>query len=369
MILKIVTACYALLRVILTLGVLRRTQQRQSDRSPAVSIVVAAHNEAATLPTLLDALLAQTYSDYEVIIVDDRSTDQTAQVLRDRQAAADRLRVVTIDHLPEGRTPKMHALDRGVAAARGEILLFTDADCRVPRTWIEGMAPFFAPDVGAVLGYVDLRATHRNLFEQVQALDYFAMMAMLAGATKLGQPIGASGANLGYRRTAYDQAGGFGAMPSGAVADDMLLIQRVMDRTAYRVVFCDDPRTFIASGTEPNLHALIAQRTRWMIGGGEVLGHNRALLLISSMIGTINGILLCFPALLFRRDTRRGLLALLAGRLLADALHLGVAARRFGRADLLRFVPVWSVAQPLVTLLPLLGSLRRKLSNAEDTTW
>lgn len=360
MLLKIVLACYIALRTVLTYGLLR--SQARSTAQPFVSVVVAARNEAAVLPALLDCLLRQTYPDYEVILVDDRSSDATPDILTEYQTRDSRLRVMRLTSIPDGRTPKMYALSQGIAAARGSLLLFTDADCFVPTGWIAGMVACFDPDVGAVTGYVGLRAPNDTWLEHVQAVDYFAMMATTAGATNLGRPIGGAGANIAYRRAAYDQAGGFDDMPVGAVADDMLLLQRVVDRTSWRAVFCGDPRTFIATDAEPTLRQLLNQRVRWMAGGQEVLHNNPALLIISSLIGTFNGILLSFPVLLHRRDLRRALLYAIVGRAIADGIHLGVAAMLFGRLSLLRYLPLWMIIQvPYTVLLPLY-SLSRKWS-------
>ncbi|HEX6291383.1 MAG TPA: glycosyltransferase [Herpetosiphonaceae bacterium] len=356
MLLQCVTACYLALRTVLTYGLLRRPAR--TTARPSVSIVVAARDEAATLPRLLDALLRQSYADYEVIVVDDRSTDATPDVLRERQARDPRLQVVTVSEVPEDRTPKIHALSQGIARARGAVLLLTDADCRVPPTWVAGMAACFTRDVGAVLGYVELHAPNGTLLEQLQALDYFSMMATMAGATNLDHPVGAAGANLAYRRAAYDQAGGFEQMLPGAVADDMVLLQHVLDRTVWRVAFCDDPGTFVSTTAEPTLRQALDQRVRWMAGGQEVLRHNPALLATSLLIGLLNGLLLSFPILLARRDLRRALAQALLGRALGDAVHLGVAAARFRRWDLLRYLPLWIVLQvPYTVLLPVYSSV------------
>jgi cellulose synthase/poly-beta-1,6-N-acetylglucosamine synthase-like glycosyltransferase len=322
--------------------------------------VVAARDEATSLSTLLDNLLQQNYGDYEVVIVNDRSTDETATILDAWQKRSGRLRVVNVSEVPEGRTPKMHALGLGIAASKGDIITLTDADCRVPPTWIEGLTASFTADVGAVIGYVGLRAAHNTWLEHVQALDYFAMMATMAGATKLGQPIGAAGANIAYRRAAYDAVGGFEAMPLGAVADDMVMLQQVLDHTDWRVVFCDDERAFITTDAEPTLELLFNQRVRWMAGGQEVLRHNPALLTTGMLIGTLNGILMSFPLLLGRRDLRRALLYAVVGRTLADALHLGVAAVHFRRVELLWYLPLWILLQiPYTTLLPLYSASRK----------
>lgn len=358
MLLRIVAVCYALLRCLLTFGLLRR--KPRSHARPGVSVIVAARNEAADLPRLLRCLLDQTCADYEVIVVDDRSTDETAQVVAQWQARDDRLRLLQIADVPPDRAPKMHALAQGVNQSRGELLMFTDADCEVPRTWIEGTVSYLEPDVGAIIGYVGLRAANNTLMEHVQAFDYFAMMATTAGATGWGQPLGAAGANLAYRRVAYDEAGGFEAMPPGAVADDMLLLQRVIDRTGWGVVFCDDPRAFITTDAEPTLGRLFNQRVRWIAGGGDVIKDNPALLATGVIMGTLNGMLLAFPLFWRRPRLRRALLQAIAIRSLAEALHFGVAAARFRRADLLLYWPLWSVIQiPYTQVLPLLSLGRR----------
>ena len=95
---------------------------------PRVSVVVAARDEERHIESAVRALLAQRYAAMELIVVDDRSTDRTSEVLA-RMAAADaRIRLVRVHELPEGWLGKNHALQVGAAAATGELLLFADAD-------------------------------------------------------------------------------------------------------------------------------------------------------------------------------------------------------------------------------------------------
>jgi glycosyltransferase involved in cell wall biosynthesis len=98
------------------------------DAAPRVSVVVAARDEERNLGVALDSLLAQDYPDYEVIVVDDRSSDATPAILAARAARGDRLKVLRIDELPAGWLGKNYALERGADAAGGAILIFTDAD-------------------------------------------------------------------------------------------------------------------------------------------------------------------------------------------------------------------------------------------------
>src|SRR5688572_9010101 len=95
---------------------------------PPVSIVAAARNEARGIEAAVKSLLRVDYPALEIVIVDDRSTDQTGAILQRLAVAHPRLTVITIRELPEGWLGKNHALHAGAAAAAGDFLLFTDAD-------------------------------------------------------------------------------------------------------------------------------------------------------------------------------------------------------------------------------------------------
>lgn len=97
---------------------------------PALSVVVPARNEEANIHTCLASLLGQDYPGLEVVVVNDRSTDATGQIVRDLADKDARLRVVDVEALPEGWCGKNHAMQRGIEQARGEWILMHDADCR-----------------------------------------------------------------------------------------------------------------------------------------------------------------------------------------------------------------------------------------------
>ena len=97
---------------------------------PSLSVIVPARNEARSIARCVRSLLAQTLPDYELIVVDDRSEDATPAILAELARAHPRLRVVRGEALPAGWVGKPWALVQGARAARGEWLLFTDADTR-----------------------------------------------------------------------------------------------------------------------------------------------------------------------------------------------------------------------------------------------
>ena len=123
--------CVAVL-VELVWGFRRLTQLRDVppalDPAPSVSIVVAARDEERNVEEAVRSLLRLDYPRYELVVVNDRSTDRTGDILRGVAAREPRLQVVDITELPKGWLGKNHALHLGAGRATGELLLFTDAD-------------------------------------------------------------------------------------------------------------------------------------------------------------------------------------------------------------------------------------------------
>jgi len=99
--------------------------------APRLSVLVAAKDEEDNIESCVTSLLEQDYPDFEIIVIDDRSTDDTPNILKRLQReAGDKLRVITVHQLPDGWFGKNHAMHRGVKISRAEWLCFTDADCR-----------------------------------------------------------------------------------------------------------------------------------------------------------------------------------------------------------------------------------------------
>ncbi|MGH3993949.1 MAG: glycosyltransferase family 2 protein, partial [Pseudonocardiaceae bacterium] len=95
-----------------------------------VSIVIPARNEAAGIETVVRSILASSYQPFQVIVVDDRSTDDTAAIVRRLAEGEPRLRLLSGAPLPDGWYGKPWACRQGYEAAAGDLLLFTDADTR-----------------------------------------------------------------------------------------------------------------------------------------------------------------------------------------------------------------------------------------------
>ena len=115
---------------------------RSYDRLPNVSVVIAARNEEDHISNLINDLIVQEYplDKLEVIIVNDRSADMTLSILNEASDNYAFIKIISIDELSKEMTPKKNALSKGIKSAVGEIIVLTDADCRVGKLWVSSMA-------------------------------------------------------------------------------------------------------------------------------------------------------------------------------------------------------------------------------------
>ncbi len=214
---------------------LGRPPAAEPRRWPSLSVVVPARDEARTLPPALRSLLAQDVPGLEVILVDDRSTDGTADLV-DRAAAADpRVRAVHVERLPAGWLGKTHALALGARAAGGAWLLFADADVRYAPGALRAALAY------AVEGELDhLAALPRFVAHGPLIASFVSAFALLfsvhtrpwrAARARSSASIGIGAFNL-VRRAAYDAVGGHERVRLRP--DDDLAIGAVLKGAGFR---------------------------------------------------------------------------------------------------------------------------------------
>jgi len=218
----------------------RATRKARVRSGPFVSVVVPARNEEGSIARCLESLLAQDYADYEVIVVDDDSSDTTAAIVAAHAAHDPRLRLVSGGPLPDGWLGKPHALSQGAAVARGEILIFTDADTvHGPSSVSWAVTNLEDHHADILSGY--LRQEYGSLGEDLIVPTMYAMMLLtplyLLPRTKTARLAFAIGQYVTVRRDAFDGIGGYEAIRD-SIVDDMSMAIRLKE-FGYRNVFLD----------------------------------------------------------------------------------------------------------------------------------
>lgn len=227
----------ALGRLLLNLFLVPRLRVRSPRGTPAVSLIVPARDEERNIERAVRGFLAQTYRELEVIVVNDRSTDRTGQIL----AAIDdpRLVVITGEEPPPGWLGKPWALAQGSRRAKGELLLFVDADVLYAPEAVEAAVAQIEESGVAMLSLFPRLEMH-GFWEHVAMpnLSFFAFTFLplwLGNRTRL--PILGAGGGPGnlVRREVYEAVGGHQALRD-AVIDDVALA-RLVRRGGHRSMF------------------------------------------------------------------------------------------------------------------------------------
>ncbi len=333
-----------------------------SKARPFVSVVVAARNEENHIEGCLNRLVRQTYPQdrYEILVVDDDSDDRTPEIVARTVAAHAHVRCLSVGDAFPHMTAKKRPLSVGIREARGEIILTTDADCRVPPTWMAGMVACFEPDVGAVIGFSQVKAPGSPLtpFERLQGLDFLALMSASAGAANLGLPLAASGQNLAYRKALFEGVGGFRTIAHRSSGDDVLLLQLMRRANRGRIVFAAHPETFVSTWRTESVGGFWQQRRRWASNAFYQLRLNRPFFIYITAVFLVN---LLAPLGLVTGTFAGGRLfplACWAAKAVADLAVTWKGAWTFGRSDLLPALPAWEILQaPYTVLVGLTGSL------------
>ncbi|WP_282783709.1 glycosyltransferase [Phaeodactylibacter xiamenensis] len=228
-----------------------------------VSIIICAHNEAENLRQNLPLFLAQDYPDFEVLVVNDASTDNSLEILLEFKRKSPNLRVANLT--TKVSRGKKAALSKGIKAAKHSILLLSDADCRpVSSKWLEHMQAFIRDRVEIGLGYSPyirekgiLNATIR--FETVYSAVQYSSFAFV------GMPYMGVGRNLIYRKHLYREAGGFDDHMDVTSGDDDLFINAVATPYNTRVIL--SPEAFVFSKAKSSWRGYYRQKSRHLSTG------------------------------------------------------------------------------------------------------
>lgn len=234
--------------------------RKRVKKSVPVSIVICAKNEYYNLLKNLPLVLKQDYKDFEVVVVNDASTDETKDLLQDFEREYSNLSIVHIAQNLNFFSGKKFALSLGIKSAKNEWLLLTDADCEpISNQWLKNMASVFTSKTDIVLGYTHFKASKGFLNMLIRFDNLFYAIQYLSYAL-IGKPFTGVGRNLAYRKSLFYKSQGFISHYKLESGDDDLFINRVATKKNTSIEIGHE--SFTLSESKRGLGSWIIQKQR-----------------------------------------------------------------------------------------------------------
>ncbi len=322
--------------------------------SYVVSVVVAARNESKNLKNLLNDLVNQNYlkEKLEIIIADDRSSDGTWEIISEYAHRFSNVKGIRISKKSGKMTPKKHALSSAISASRGEIILSTDGDCRVPKTWVTSMVSYLGKNTGIVAGFSSIHS-QSSVLSKFQFIDFLLLMFANAGAMGMGFFWAGSGQNIAYKKKYFNEIGGFNSVAKKISGDDVYLIQSISKLS--KCTFNLSPGGAVTTHPVLSLWQFLNQRIRWASNATELKNTNKLFLIFLVSAFVIQLILLIHIILgLFSLQ----LLFVFIVKSLFDGIVYLVGSSKLKISLSLSMFFLWSILQPVyIPLMGLMGTL------------
>ncbi|MBD3289672.1 glycosyltransferase [candidate division KSB1 bacterium] len=352
------TLFYIIILLILIRGV-SQLHEGRSQQTPAVSVIVAARNEEQNIAACLRALAEQDYPavNREIIVVDDRSTDGTAEIIHGFIRRYKNIRLLRIKETPAGIAPKKYAIQQGIRTSENNILLFTDADCVPRRGWIRSIVGYFSDDAGLVAGFSPLdRARIETIFTKLMCLDSLSLAAVAAGSFGIGFPLTCNARNLAYRKSVYEQVNGFEDIKHLVSGDDDLFLHKVRDNTDWQIKYAVGNESIVSSNAPQSFGHFMNQRLRHASKGKH---YSTPMIAGLAAVYIFNLLLLLLTILSFWSPH---LLKIFIGAFIvkscSEFILLLKTARLFSFQSYLKYFPVAAILHiPYVTIFGLWGQL------------
>jgi poly-beta-1,6-N-acetyl-D-glucosamine synthase len=263
----ILSLAYLGLLIALYISWKRISLYRSSPHIPAtfISVIIPVRNEEENILNLLNDLNVQTYpaSLFEVIILDDNSTDGTAEIVRSFIKKASFHLSLQIPAVPENIAFKKNAIETGISLAKGSLIMTTDGDCRAGVEWLSTVENFYQQTKAKFISSPVAFFREKGIFKKMQNIEFASLVGSGAASLNMGLPNMCNGANIAYEKEAFLEVNGFKDNENIPSGDDEFLMHKIYRKYPKEVFFLKSSAAIIFTGAKGYLSEFLQQRKRW----------------------------------------------------------------------------------------------------------
>lgn len=231
-----------------------------------ISVIIPARNEEENMRDCLESVLNQSYPNnrFEVIVVDDFSTDGTAEIVK--TFSGKNVRLISLsDQLEDGEinSYKKKAIEVAIQNATGDLIITTDADCIASPKWLETIASFYQKNNSAFIAAPVTFYEEDSFLKIFQSLDFMTLQGITGASVHKKFHSMCNGANLAYEKKVFAEVNGFKDIDHIASGDDMLLMHKIFKKYPDRVHFLKSSKAVVRTKAAETLLEFFNQRIRW----------------------------------------------------------------------------------------------------------
>ena len=331
-----------------------------TKKNISISVIICAKNEAENLQRFLPAILEQDYPNFEIVIINDASNDNTLEVIETFGKEHNKIKIVNVENNEAFWGNKKYALTLGIKAATNDYLLFTDADCKpVSKRWIASMSRHFTNKKSIVIGYGAYKKEKTSFLNKLIRYETLLTAIQYFSYTKLGIPYMAVGRNLAYRKEEFFKSNGFINHMNIQSGDDDLFVNQAAN--SVNTTLCFIKNSFTESLPEKSLKNWYKQKRRHITTSKYYkLKHKLmlGLLYLSQLIFWVLGIILLL--LVYKWEF---VLSLVLLRFIVQYISIGFSAKKLNELDTLILLPFLEIFLIFSQLVIFISNLTSKPSN------
>lgn len=318
---------------------IQREETRLKKHIP-ISVIICAKNEAENLKKKLPLVLEQDYSIFEVVLVNDGSSDDTLDVMKEFEANYNNIKLVDVKTIETFWGNKKYAITLGIKASTNDFLVFTDADCKpTSKKWLAHLSSHFSNQKSIILGYGAYAKKRFSFLNQLIRFETIMTALQYFSYANLGSPYMGVGRNMAYRKELFFNNSGFNSHMTIKSGDDDLFINEVSTHT--NTAICLTKESFTVSEPKTTFKDWILQKRRHISTSKLYKTKHQfflGLFYSSQLLFWILGVLL-----LFLSFNWQWVVTLLAFRFVVQLLCFGLTAKKLDEIDLIILAPLLEI--------------------------